>query len=398
MVTHLTTIEDVKGVKHPLILSPRIDTKRYNPTTITHKTSQACAQPLTKAMHKSPQDVCELGCSQDAGAWVPETHTRVRHPPTTRTRHRAHSAHGRLAPTSPPSAGGARGRRRRRIPSVAAADEAPAKVERPHLKGTVSGRKAQVRVLQRSHGSAREAREALAEPRPASRLEDAPARTGARRPVGQLPGKLGARRGRSVEARARRNAPPAPHGTLSRGRRAHVWVQRWRVGERIIRAGCRRWTGFHWLSWRLLSHAPYTTTALRAASSARRSSASPAMRTRAREVTASSHTAAEDPRDGHCLIRLRARRQGAPRSDLRQRPWAKNLDDSAGHRVEEALPPGGTSAPQICNLDCQYPNLISNHPIREPSNPPSGETVPVIAELVLNQNQPSLSQGVVLLA
>ena len=60
-------------------------------------------------------------------------------------------------------------------------------------------------------------------------------------------------------------------------------------------------------------------------------------------------------------------------------------------RVEEALPPGGTSAPQICNLDCQYPNLISNHPIREPSNPPSGETVPVIAELVLNQNQPSLS-------
>mmetsp|Transcript_63640 Transcript_63640/g.169630 ORF Transcript_63640/g.169630 Transcript_63640/m.169630 type:complete len:371 (+) Transcript_63640:43-1155(+) len=124
MVTHLTTIEDVKGVKHPLILSPRIDTKRYNPTTITHKTSQACAQPLTKAMHKSPQDVCELGCSQDAGAWVPETHTRVRHPPTTRTRHRAHSAHGRLAPTSPPSAGGARGRRRRRIPSVAAADEA----------------------------------------------------------------------------------------------------------------------------------------------------------------------------------------------------------------------------------------------------------------------------------
>jgi len=169
----LTTIEDVKGVKHPLILSPRIDTKRYNPTTITHKTSQACAQPLTKAMHKSPQDVCELGCSQDAGAWVPETHTRVRHPPTTRTRHRAHSAHGRLAPTSPPSAGGARGRRRRRIPSVAAADEAPAKVERPHLKGTVSGRKAQVRVLQRSHGSAREAREALAEPRPASRLEDA---------------------------------------------------------------------------------------------------------------------------------------------------------------------------------------------------------------------------------
>jgi hypothetical protein len=58
---------------------------------------------------------------------------------------------------------------------------------------------------------------------------------------------------------------------------------------------------------------------------------------------------------------------------------------------EEALPPGGTSAPQICNLDCQYPNLISNHPIREPSNPPSGETVPVIAELVLNQNQPSLS-------
>ena len=159
MATLQTTLEGRKGVKHPLILSPRIDTKRYNPTTITHKTSQACAQPLTKAMHKSPQDVCELGCSQDAGAWVPETHTRVRHPPTTRTRHRAHSAHGRLAPTSPPSAGGARGRRRRRIPSVAAADEAPAKVERPHLKGTVSGRKAQVRVLQRSHGSAREARE-----------------------------------------------------------------------------------------------------------------------------------------------------------------------------------------------------------------------------------------------
>ena len=64
---------------------------------------------------------------------------------------------------------------------------------------------------------------------------------------------------------------------------------------------------------------------------------------------------------------------------------------SVPNGVEEALPPGGTSAPQICNLDCQYPNLIHNLTIREPSNPPSGETVPVIAELVLNQNQPSLS-------
>ena len=52
---------------------------------------------------------------------------------------------------------------------------------------------------------------------------------------------------------------------------------------------------------------------------------------------------------------------------------------SVPNGVEEALPPGGTSAPQICNLDCQYPNLIHNLTIREPSNPPSGETVPVIA-------------------
>ena len=53
MATHLTTLEGVKGVKHPLILSPCIDAKRHNPTTIMRTTSQACAQPPTKARHNT---------------------------------------------------------------------------------------------------------------------------------------------------------------------------------------------------------------------------------------------------------------------------------------------------------------------------------------------------------
>ena len=109
----------------PLILSPRIDAKRYNPTTIMHKTSQACAQPLPKAMHKSPQGVCELGCSQDAGAWVPETHTCTRasdtrrlHALPPRARHpreaRADVAPiGGLGPRPPPPADPVRGGSRR---------------------------------------------------------------------------------------------------------------------------------------------------------------------------------------------------------------------------------------------------------------------------------------------
>ena len=55
MATHLATLEGVKGVKHPLILSPRVDAKRHNPTTIMRKTNQACAQPPTKARHNAPR-------------------------------------------------------------------------------------------------------------------------------------------------------------------------------------------------------------------------------------------------------------------------------------------------------------------------------------------------------
>ena len=42
-------------MKHPLILSPRVDAKRHNPTTIMRKTNQACAQPPTKARHNAPR-------------------------------------------------------------------------------------------------------------------------------------------------------------------------------------------------------------------------------------------------------------------------------------------------------------------------------------------------------
>jgi hypothetical protein len=152
MVTHLTTIEGVKGVKHPLILSPRIDTKRYNPTTIMHKTSQACAQPLTKAMHKSPQGVCELGRTRDASSELAGTHTRVgRTPATRRRRHHARCC-GSLPATSPPSADCTLGGRLRRICSVSEADEVPAKGERLEMKRKVSDCSVQIGNLQWSTG------------------------------------------------------------------------------------------------------------------------------------------------------------------------------------------------------------------------------------------------------
>ena len=106
-----------------------------------------------------PQDVCELGHSQEGGLWVPKTHTCVGHPPAARTRHRAHIAHRRRAPTSPPSAAWALCRLLRRIPSAMAAEEAHAKRKKPDLKAKGSGRKAQVRIFSGSRGRAREARE-----------------------------------------------------------------------------------------------------------------------------------------------------------------------------------------------------------------------------------------------
>ena len=90
------------------------------------------------AVHTSPQDMCELGRTRDAGSELAGTHTRVGHTPATRTRRHHARCRGRLAPTSPPSADCALCRRPRRIPSVMAADEALAKGERPLLKGRVS--------------------------------------------------------------------------------------------------------------------------------------------------------------------------------------------------------------------------------------------------------------------
>ena len=101
--------------------------------------------------------MCELGHSQKAGVWVPKTHTRVAHPPATRTRHCAHIAHGRLAPTSPPSAAWALCRLLRRIQSAMAAEEAHAKQQKPDLKAKGSDRKAQVRIFSGLRGRVREA-------------------------------------------------------------------------------------------------------------------------------------------------------------------------------------------------------------------------------------------------
>ena len=89
-----------------------------------------------------PQDMCELGHSQEAGVWVPKTYTHAAHPPAAHTRHRTHTAHGRRAPTSPPSAASALCRLLRWIPSAMSAEEAHAKREKPDLKAKGADRNA----------------------------------------------------------------------------------------------------------------------------------------------------------------------------------------------------------------------------------------------------------------
>ena len=97
---------------------------------------------IDQSNEQCPQDMCELGHSQEAGVWVPKTHTRVGHPPAAHTRHRTHTAHARRAPTSPPSAPWALCRLLRRVPSAKAAEEAHAKREQPDLKAKGADRKA----------------------------------------------------------------------------------------------------------------------------------------------------------------------------------------------------------------------------------------------------------------
>jgi hypothetical protein len=110
------------------------DKHAHNEPSMRPTTDQSKAQHL--------QDMRELGHSQEAGVWVPKTHTHAAHPPAARTRHRTHTAHGRRAPTSPPSAAWALCRLLRRIPSTKAAEEAHAKREKPELKAKGADRKA----------------------------------------------------------------------------------------------------------------------------------------------------------------------------------------------------------------------------------------------------------------
>ena len=110
MATLQTTLEGVKGVKHPLILSPCIDAKRHNPTTIMRTTSQACAQPPTKARHNAPRTCVSWATHKKRVCGSP----RPIHTPHTRR------PHTRATARTPPT-GGARRRRLPRQPGPSAA-------------------------------------------------------------------------------------------------------------------------------------------------------------------------------------------------------------------------------------------------------------------------------------
>ena len=107
------------------------------------------------AAQTHPDDAPPLGLAPDPQG-VPPTRRFGRWDTRVHTHERAAGSRARTSPTQPPCA---HEDRLRRICSVTEADEAPAKGAGIQMKGKVSDRSVQVRIVQRSHERAREARE-----------------------------------------------------------------------------------------------------------------------------------------------------------------------------------------------------------------------------------------------